>query len=579
MPCRGRTRRRRSSRSGSKARPRSGSSRRTGPQGRAARAARPVRRARLRLRPRTGRPSRSWASPRPPRCSGTSPSAARSTRALDVGTGSGIQAVLAARHADLVVATDVSERALAFAAFNAALNGFDNVELRQGSFFEPVAGERFELVVSNPPFVVSPDLDAHLPRRRPARRRRLRAGRPRGGRARGGRRVRPLPRSPGRTSPAATGRRPCARWVEGSGCDPVVLRYTTDDPLTYAARWNPPAQTPDLPETLDRWLAYYAELGIEAIAYGAIALRRREGSSWVLAEDAPERIEPASGTTSSGLFEAQDFLADGRDLAYERLVLVDEHVLEQALHLDDGVFGVRAAAIRLTDGLGFQAEIDVFTAHIVSRLDGKRTVREAIADTAEMLGPEGMTPGSARRERRFRRSRRMVQLGFLVPAPLKTSRRGVSFAPDLRRGGGRGRASAEDGSRAASSWRDRRRRGTGGRRRRLGGRPGRPGGKRLPRPRRRPPRLGGTLARARRHPRRPAQVGRQAAAPAPTSSRRSSAGASSRRSTSGTSSSTTSLSRGLLDVARRSTTGSPRRGTISTSARTARSTPPTPRRT
>ena len=88
-------------------------------------------------------------------------------RALDVGTGNGIQAVLASRHAGAVVATDVSERALAFAEFNCDLNDADNVELRLGSFLEPAAGERFGLVVSNPPFAISPDHDARLPRRRP----------------------------------------------------------------------------------------------------------------------------------------------------------------------------------------------------------------------------------------------------------------------------------------------------------------------------------------------------------------------------------------------------------------------------
>ncbi len=337
----------------------------------------------------------------------------RVDRALDVGTGSGIQAVLAARHADLVVATDVSERALAFAAFNAALNGFDNVELRQGSFFDPVAGERFGLVVSNPPFVVSPDTaltyrDAGLRGDAVTELvlREAAAHVEEGGFAQ---LLGTWAHEPGGDWSA-----PVRAWAEGSGCDLVVLRYTTDDPVTYAARWNPPAQTPDLPETLDRWLAYYAELGIEALAYGAIALRRREGSNWVLAEDAPERIEPSEHHMER-LFEAQDFLADGRDLLYERLVLVDEHVLEQALHLDDGVFGVRGAAIRLTDGLGFQAEIDVFTAHIVSRLDGKRSVREAIADTAEMLMPEGMTP-EALGQAAIPALRRMVQLGFLVPS-------------------------------------------------------------------------------------------------------------------------------------------------------------------
>jgi methylase of polypeptide subunit release factors len=75
--------------------------------------------------------------------------------ALDLGCGSGIQALHATRHADHVVATDLSERALAFTAFNAALNGVE-IELRQGSLLEPVAGERFDLVVTNPPFVITP---------------------------------------------------------------------------------------------------------------------------------------------------------------------------------------------------------------------------------------------------------------------------------------------------------------------------------------------------------------------------------------------------------------------------------------
>ncbi len=96
-------------------------------------------------------------------------------RVLDLGTGCGIQALHAARHARAVVGTDISRRALGFAAFNAAFNAaFDEdsgdspaagpggaapagrVELREGSMLEPVAGERFDLVVSNPPFVITP---------------------------------------------------------------------------------------------------------------------------------------------------------------------------------------------------------------------------------------------------------------------------------------------------------------------------------------------------------------------------------------------------------------------------------------
>jgi methylase of polypeptide subunit release factors len=80
----------------------------------------------------------------------------RVATALDLGTGCGIQAMHAARHADHVVATDVSRRALRFADFNTRLNGMTNVELRQGSMFDPVADERFDRIVSNPPFVITP---------------------------------------------------------------------------------------------------------------------------------------------------------------------------------------------------------------------------------------------------------------------------------------------------------------------------------------------------------------------------------------------------------------------------------------
>ncbi|MDO4889031.1 MAG: methyltransferase [Actinomycetaceae bacterium] len=76
-------------------------------------------------------------------------------RVLDVGTGCGIHAILAALSGAKVTATDVSARALAYAAFNAALAGVD-VALRRGNLFEPVEG-RYDVVVSNPPFVITPD--------------------------------------------------------------------------------------------------------------------------------------------------------------------------------------------------------------------------------------------------------------------------------------------------------------------------------------------------------------------------------------------------------------------------------------
>lgn len=77
--------------------------------------------------------------------------------ALDVGTGNGVQALLAARHACRVVATDINPRALNVTAFNALLNGVANIECRRGSFYEPVDGEIFDFISINPPFVISPE--------------------------------------------------------------------------------------------------------------------------------------------------------------------------------------------------------------------------------------------------------------------------------------------------------------------------------------------------------------------------------------------------------------------------------------
>jgi SAM-dependent methyltransferase len=76
--------------------------------------------------------------------------------ALDVGCGAGAVALSMARHARRVVGIDINPRALAFLAINAAINDADNVEARHGDLFEPVAGEQFDLIATQPPFVPRP---------------------------------------------------------------------------------------------------------------------------------------------------------------------------------------------------------------------------------------------------------------------------------------------------------------------------------------------------------------------------------------------------------------------------------------
>ena len=80
----------------------------------------------------------------------------RKKRVLDLGCGAGSLALLFHSSADHVVATDINARAIAFCELNASVNGIGNVEFRVGSLFEPVAGEQFDLIISQPPYYPAP---------------------------------------------------------------------------------------------------------------------------------------------------------------------------------------------------------------------------------------------------------------------------------------------------------------------------------------------------------------------------------------------------------------------------------------
>ena len=255
-------------------------------------------------------------------------------RALDLCTGNGIQAILLAAHAERVVATDVNVRALAYAAFNAALNGVGNVETRPGSFFEPVEGEQFDLVVANPPYVVSPE-SAYL----------FRDG-GMSGDAVSEHVVRGTPAAlaPGAFAsvliawaldPDDPAERP-RNWLEGSGCDAFLLHTSTDDPIETATVWNRDLlDRPDAyAEALDRWLAYYRELGIEHLGYACLVLRKRSDGSdgWLEAQQLPRAALRPAGRHVRKLFETHDRLSEidsDSVLLDRRLRVVDDAVVTQ----------------------------------------------------------------------------------------------------------------------------------------------------------------------------------------------------------------------------------------------------------
>jgi release factor glutamine methyltransferase len=78
----------------------------------------------------------------------------REDEVLDMGTGSGVGAVFAAKYARRVVAVDINPAAVRCAGINALINGVqDDIDVRHGDLFGPVHGEKFDLILFNPPFL------------------------------------------------------------------------------------------------------------------------------------------------------------------------------------------------------------------------------------------------------------------------------------------------------------------------------------------------------------------------------------------------------------------------------------------
>jgi Methyltransferase small domain len=338
--------------------------------------------------------------------------------ALDVGTGCGIQALLASKHAGRVVATDVSPRALAFAAFNARLNGVDNMELRLGSGLEPVAGERFGLVVANPPYVISPDSayayrDSGLPADELCRAivEDAAVHLADGGFAH-------VLVSWGHRADGDWAE-PLRDWVRGRGCDAWLLHYRTSDRLAHAAGWLRPLADADEGEyeaALERWVGHLAALGVDAVGYGAVVLRKRAGGEgWIREDTLPlDKLEAAHEHTLR-VFAAGDVLRSLGDdeLLEARLALTPHHRLQQELTAGDGGFAVRSQTLELTDGLRFTVGVDRHTASLLPHLDGSRPLREALAaaSTTFELEPaerEAFVPAA------LPVVRRLLELGFLV---------------------------------------------------------------------------------------------------------------------------------------------------------------------
>jgi len=335
---------------------------------------------------------------------------------LDLGTGSGFQAFLAVGHSDRVIATDRNPRAVEVAAFNARLNGLDNVECRQGDLFEPVEQETFDLIVSNPPFIVSPDNIFYF----------LHSGMGGDEVCRAIAQQAPRLLSEGgycqflanwTVGAGEDWRARLAGWFDGTGCDALVMRRGSTAPDEYAAIWiEGEAPNSRFEESFATWMDYYEQLGVGTIDSGLVTIRRSSGATapWFRAEDTPETMTFPAGGDISGRFEAEDFLAAHGDEALLTAAFrlsADARLVQESQPAPEG-WEVLTTQLRRVEGLHWSGHVDLDGASVLARCDGTRPMADLLDDLAGSLGPDRdelarAWPGTIRR---------LVQCGFLLPA-------------------------------------------------------------------------------------------------------------------------------------------------------------------
>jgi methylase of polypeptide subunit release factors len=301
------------------------------------------------------------------------PSRRRVSRALDLCCGSGAQALVLARFADQVVAVDVNPRSLRLAEAGLALNGVENVELRRGDLFRPVAGERFELVVANPPYVLSPAVRLDF--------------RDSGhGRDELSRTV--VQGAAAHLAPGGFAYLLCSwivaadehwaeapkRWLDGLDCSAIVLRVDQQDVVTYAVQWNAAFAESSEQARSDaaEWVEHYRSERIEEIATGAIVLHAGDPPRWIHVDELID-VRGEAGAHVDRIVSGNELLARGAELVELPLVLADGVRVVRRVAAGGSVERTR---LTVDEGLVLPGRLPAELAEMLLGLDGTQTLEE-----------------------------------------------------------------------------------------------------------------------------------------------------------------------------------------------------------
>jgi hypothetical protein len=310
-------------------------------------------------------------------------------RALDLGTGSGVQSLHLSTHAETVVATDVNHRALRMAATTAALNEA-KVDLRLGSLYDPVQADVFDLIVTNPPFVISTGLDEVLMYRD--------SGLPGDELVRrvvvdGAQRLAPRGWLQALVNWAVVAGQPWEErvggWVEATGCDAWVVERERIDPAQYVEMWLDDAGVKgdlDYVARYDAWLGWLERERIEAIGFGWVSLHSTATSQASLRiERWPHEVAQPIGSEVAAWGRRLESLAtvDDHGLLGARLVLADD-VVEERIGSPGGA-DPAAIVLRSYRGMRRARSLTTAEAGLVGACDGDLAVGQIIDALAVLL--------------------------------------------------------------------------------------------------------------------------------------------------------------------------------------------------